>query len=126
MCCGHKRSALRSGANHRPFRIPQGTTLSQHQTEPLLTVPLSAVPTEPPSARYEKGGTILPAVNRPATPIATQHFSVNLRYLQASPIRVRGSVSGRQYEFSAAHPVQAIDARDATPLLQSRLFRHIK
>lgn len=65
----------------------------------------------------------LGAANRPATSTSTPHFSVNLRYLEASPIRVRGSVSGRQYEFSGAQPVQAVDARDARDLLQTRFFR---
>jgi hypothetical protein len=48
---------------------------------------------------------------------------VSLRYLETSPIRVRGSASGRQYLFSAAAPVQAVDARDAAPLLATRFFR---
>lgn len=45
-----------------------------------------------------------------------------LRYLQRSPIRVRGTVTGKDYEFSAANAVRLVDARDAEPLLQTRFF----
>ena len=48
--------------------------------------------------------------------------SVGLRYLEKSPIRVRGPATGRQYEFSAVSPVQAVDARDAESLLRTRFF----
>jgi hypothetical protein len=36
---------------------------------------------------------------------------------------VRGSLTGRVYEFSAAAPTQAVDRRDAAALLASRFFR---
>lgn len=48
---------------------------------------------------------------------------VTLRYLEKSPILVRGTVTGQQYEFSGARPVQSVDARDAAALLQTRFFR---
>lgn len=49
--------------------------------------------------------------------------SVPLRYLEKSPIQVRGPVTGRRYEFSGAHPVQAVDPGDAAALLRTRFFQ---
>jgi len=51
------------------------------------------------------------------------HSSVPLRYLEKSPIQLRGPVTGRRYEFSSAHPVQPVDARDASALLRTRFFQ---
>jgi hypothetical protein len=51
------------------------------------------------------------------------YSSVNIHYLKNSPIVVRGPVSGRQYQFSSAHPDQPVDARDANALLRTRFFR---
>lgn len=126
MCCGHKRSGLRSGANLRPPQVPQGATFRHHQIEPL-TLPSSELPIAALAVQPEKRPTISPPVgsNRAAAPITKPHFSVNLRYVEAAPIRVRGSVSGRLYEFSGAHPVQPVDARDATHLLQTKFFRSV-
>jgi hypothetical protein len=56
-------------------------------------------------------------------PISKSHSSVSIRYLENSPIRVRGPVSGIGYEFSGSRPVQAVDARDASSLLNTRFFR---
>jgi hypothetical protein len=49
--------------------------------------------------------------------------SVSITYQENSPIRVRGPVSGRFYEFSGSRPVQQVDARDASSLLNTRFFR---
>jgi hypothetical protein len=62
------------------------------------------------------GAAAQPAAAQPAYGV------VRLRYLERSPIRVRGPVSGRQYEFSAAAPMQAVDSRDAAQLLATRFF----
>jgi len=51
------------------------------------------------------------------------HSSISVRYLEKSPIRVRGLVSGMSYEFSGSRPVQPVDARDALSLLNTRFFR---
>jgi hypothetical protein len=61
-------------------------------------------------------------VNR-TTPVASHYAQVSVRYLENSPIRVRGPVTGQQYEFSGSRPVQPVDARDASLLLQTRFFR---
>jgi hypothetical protein len=47
---------------------------------------------------------------------------VPLRYRERAPVRVRGPVTGRAYEFSAAQSVQVVDARDADGLLKTRMF----
>jgi hypothetical protein len=46
-----------------------------------------------------------------------------VRYLETSPIRVRGLATGRSYEFSGSRPIQQVDARDASSLLNTRFFR---
>lgn len=48
--------------------------------------------------------------------------SQSVRYLEKSAIRVRGTVTGKEYEFSAANPVRSVDARDADALLRTRFF----
>ena len=53
---------------------------------------------------------------------SSQPSLVILRYLENSPILVRGP-TGRQYEFSGARPSQSVDARDAEALLRTRFFR---
>ncbi len=61
-------------------------------------------------------------IRRPSA-IVTSYPPVSVRYLERSPIRVRGPVTGQQYEFSESRPVQSVDGRDASSLLQSRFFR---
>jgi hypothetical protein len=58
--------------------------------------------------------------------ILTSPAAVSLRYLQNPPIRVRGPVTGRQYDFSGSRPVQAVDPRDASALLRTRFFRQTR
>ncbi len=57
------------------------------------------------------------------TSAAIPQSGVPLRYTQNSPIRVQGPITGRQYEFSASAPVQAVDPKDATALLRTQFFR---
>lgn len=62
----------------------------------------------------------------PAPPVVQagrQHVAI--RYLERSPILVRGPVTGREYTFSGAHPDQAVDTRDAPALLKTRFFRRV-
>jgi hypothetical protein len=58
-------------------------------------------------------------VQSPGSPVAT----APLRYLKQSGIVVRGPVTGRQYAFSTAKPVQQVDTRDAPGLLRTSWFR---
>ena len=54
-------------------------------------------------------------------PAATH--TVAIRYMESSPIQVRGPATGRQYAFSRDHPIQSVEARDAEALLRTRFFR---
>ena len=49
-------------------------------------------------------------------------FGVGLRYLARSPIIVRGPVSGIEYRFSAAQPVQRVARADREALLRTGHF----
>ena len=48
--------------------------------------------------------------------------AVSLRYLARSPIVVRGPVSGIEYRFSAAQPVQRVARADREALLRTGHF----
>ena len=61
-------------------------------------------------------------VQAPA-PVSMRQSMISVRYVENSPIRVRGLVSGMSYEFSGSRPVQQVDSRDAASLLNTRLFR---
>src|ERR1039457_3428652 len=54
-----------------------------------------------------------------ASPVAT----ASLRYLKQGGLVVRGPVTGQQYSFTAVHPVQTVDKRDAEHLLRTSRFR---
>lgn len=102
MCCGQKRTAMKSApATMAPSAVASAT---QHVHRPIQR-PATSVPVYGPSSNV---------VSYPA---------VSLRYLADSPILVRGSASGREYSFSSAQPVQPVEARDAEPLLRTRFFR---
>jgi|ERR1019366_7515772 hypothetical protein len=98
-CCGKNRSKI---VNPWP---PRNTQLTHSS--------VAAVP-----SRSDARG-----VGQPFTAPAGPYSFVNLRYLEKSPILVRGPATGRQYDFSRARPVQAVDARDAEALLRTRFFR---
>jgi hypothetical protein len=72
-----------------------------------------------PSAVYPLVNPQTPGVQGQATP----RDSISVRYQENSAIRVRGSVTGIYYEFSASRAIQSVDARDATSLLNTRFFR---
>ena len=99
MCCGQQRETVTR-------ETMQKTTLSGN-----------SIATPAPAAA--------PAVNNsPRSASAPQPVwsSVGVRYLEKSPIRVRGPATGREYDFSAAHPVRSVDTRDAESLLHTRFF----
>ncbi len=105
MCCGNKRSLLRSSA------VRQKAAL----TNSIASPGAAAVP------REEKPGTDV------ASPISRRGPSgwAMLRYKEASPIRVRGPQTGRRYVFSIAEPIQYVDPRDAVPLTHSGMFLRV-
>jgi hypothetical protein len=97
MCCGHKRLAMRT------MQAPRASTAFQKD---MSSVPkVSALPAQAsgkPEALY------------PVT---------RLRYVKTAPLRVRGAITGRLYEFSSARSVQTVNAADGPALLRSGLFR---
>jgi hypothetical protein len=60
---------------------------------------------------------------------ASEHSAVTgsggvmLKYVEDSPILVRGSSTGRHYQFSGVSPVQEVDVRDAVAMLRTGYFR---
>ena len=98
MCCGSRRSAWRSAS--------------------------ASVRAAPPSVASSLAGTMRSGATPPASIPARRSFrEVMLRYMQAAPIRVWGPVTGHPYDFSAAQPVQAVEARDAAALTRTHAFR---
>ena len=108
-CCGQKREAL---------------------TQPTIMTRSGSVPTV--SARTPARSTSFadprpapPAMApRPAvvSPVVAPYGAVGLRYLARSPIVVRGPVSGIEYRFSAAQPVQRVARADREALLRTGHF----
>jgi hypothetical protein len=50
----------------------------------------------------------------------------NSEYLEKSPVLVRAPAAGRHYQFSSAHPVRPIAARDADVRLRTVFFRWVQ
>lgn len=94
-CCGQKRALLRT---------PLAPTTTVMQPAPNSFPPAHTTQTPPPSR-------------------GSSSSSVAVRYLETSPILVRGPVTGQAYEFSSTRPVQIVDSRDAAALLRTRFFR---
>jgi hypothetical protein len=67
----------------------------------------------------------VPAATRPPAQSAALVAAgmVALRSVSAGGMVVRGPATGRQYAFSAAAPVQMVEARDAQALLRTSWFR---
>ncbi len=51
---------------------------------------------------------------------------VKLYYVGQPGMQIRGHVTGRLYQFSRTSPLQAVERRDAVPMLQTRMFRLTK
>ncbi len=75
----------------------------------------------PPVARSAPGATL--ATGRPPAPAPPSGGMVALRSVSAGGMVVRGPATGRQYAFSAAAPVQMVEARDAAALMRTSWFR---
>jgi hypothetical protein len=123
MCCGKKRSELQNSQPQRttrtvPQRVPSYSGAHAVRNQAPAPHAIRAVPQSPPSNSQAR------SVQPPAaTTTEFPHSSIGVRYLENSPIRVRGPVSGRSYEFSGTAPIQQVDARDAASLLNTRFFR---
>jgi hypothetical protein len=103
-CCGQGRTSFARASPPRP---------AMAQAAPRAAVAV------PPRAAV--------AAPRPAAPPPPAAYAaVRLRYLERSPIAVRGQASGRYYEFSAADAVKPVDPRDAAALLRTRFFQQVR
>ncbi len=120
MCCGQKRSAIQ---NSQPTRVAQNVPqhLGNSRAQASRTQPSAPLATR--TAPPPKPAIPLTASIHPQAATLTPHSSIGVRYLENSPIRVRGLVSGMSYEFSSSRPVQSVDPRDASSLLNTRFFR---
>jgi hypothetical protein len=99
MCCGEKRSQLQTSQAQRTARS---------------------------TSQYVSGNSQGQAVQPlPPAPTSTPHSSIVICYLETSPVRVQGLITGRCYEFSGSQTVQSVDARDASSLLNTRFFRRV-
>ena len=113
MCCGQKRQELvknQSGSMTRNGSSTGPTTGMQH--------PRTHIGGARPNAPFN-----VSTGAQAATAVAGLQATVILRYLANSPIRVRGLVTGHNYEFSAARRVQAVDGRDVPSLLSLQRFQ---
>ena len=101
MCCGQKRATMtQENMNQTTLRSNSIATPAPAAAPPVNNLAQKASAAQPPAG----------------------WSSVGLRYLEKSPIRVRGPATGRKYEFSAVNSVRSVDARDAESLLRTRFF----
>ena len=99
-CCGQKRANFRASSSQAEVATPP---LTQRAVNEQI------------AARQ--------AVAVRAASYLSNYPLVSLHYLESSPIRVKGTVTNRFYEFSGTNPDQSVDARDAEALLHTRFFR---
>jgi hypothetical protein len=52
--------------------------------------------------------------------------AIKLLYRGQHSVQIRGSVTGRAYQFPKSNPVQHVDARDAASLMQTKMFRQVQ
>jgi hypothetical protein len=50
---------------------------------------------------------------------------VKLHYRGQSSVQIQGPVTGQLHEFSKWHPIQIVDLRDATLMMQTRMFTQV-
>ena len=112
MCCGQKRSALRS------------------ISFPPTTANTARHPNQAPAARRMQmaytghDGVVAAADNQNGLALAPEpaRMPVSLRYVRTAPLRVVGEASRQRYEFSASAPIQPVDPRDLFQLLSMGYF----
>jgi hypothetical protein len=124
MCCGQKRTELSNSQSQSVARsVPR--TFSGNRPAPAVRTQPSAPPPPPAVFTHQPAYILGQRIPPQTVPRAsTQQHSIRMRYVETSPIRVRGLVSGTSYEFSGTAPIQEVDVRDAASLLNTRFFRH--
>jgi hypothetical protein len=123
MCCGQKRSELGNSQAQMMVRTVPQYPSGNKQVQGVRTQPLSPPAVQTISPHRVVNTQVRSVLHKALTPISVAQPSTRVRYLENSPIRVRGPVSGTYYEFSGSRPVQLVTARDASSLLNTRFFR---
>jgi hypothetical protein len=123
MCCGQKRTQLRNSQTQWTTPSAPPYSSGNNQAQAGRSHPPTAPTTQKTSPQQPANPQTRSIQPQVATATSTHHHSISVRYLERSPIRVRGLVSGMSYEFSGSRPVQQVDARDASSLLNTRFFR---
>ena len=112
-CCGQKREALtQSSTVTHPKRV-QPTAA----TTPARFASFADARPVPPAMALRQAGAASVGAS-----VGAPFGAINLRYLARSPIVVRGPVSGIEYRFSAAQPVQRVARADREALLRTGHF----
>ena len=119
MCCGQKRAIIKGSPNLRTRSDNSTSPGSRSGNLPVAAAPSShrEISATPSNTAGQQAGRLVVA------PAGGYRSVTTLRYLRSAPARIIGAVTGRQYNFSASHPVQVIDSRDASGLLSTGLFR---
>src|ERR1700679_178231 len=97
MCCGQKRTELRNSQTQwtTPSVHPNGSANSEAQAARSHAPTGASAPTTQKTSS-ERGAHLQTRrlQTQVATATSTQHNSISVRYLERSPIRVRGMASG--------------------------------
>jgi hypothetical protein len=100
-CCGNRRAAATAASDTVASRAMPAQPI-RHGLPGNRAV--TSVPTSAPGAAAAGSGSVM------------------VRYLETSPIRVHGPVTGRLYEFSGQQPLQVVERGDADALTRTRFF----
>jgi hypothetical protein len=103
MCCGHRRSEWQN--SQALTRSIQRSALTELGKSTIRPAAAAATPNAPGNSQTTTGS------------------SIRMRSLESSPVRVRGLITGRSYEFTLSQPIQSVDTRDAASLLNTRYFK---
>jgi hypothetical protein len=129
MCCGKNRQQFLGKPPMSPAsrsgRLPASPLPITGAGSPWLAprgAPTTAGTAMTTLAARQSAHQIARGPQQGFAPAQAPNAFVALNYLERSPIRIRGPVTGRIYEFSGSHPVQPVESRDATDLLRTRFF----
>jgi hypothetical protein len=112
-CCGRKREQILN-----PPIVSLKTNPSTSGNKPSFSGVVMA-----PAAAYKFPIALgTKQITGTAGRTQTSRRQVSIRYRDKSPIRVRGAITGRAYEFSAVRPAQLVDDRDAAIFLRMQCF----
>lgn len=85
-----------------------------------------SAPARQMTASPQKAVGIWPQANPAvATAVTSPIGTARLQFVRQENILVGGPITGRQYAFSGATPIQQVDVRDAASLLRTSWFRRV-